>query len=205
MRKWGKSDAHCNYFNVRRSGLLPSGPGPHRTHSVPPPDSCSHAPETQPPNQRPGLAVQSRVTAILIPLLPHRSFLSSSCSWHPRLEDPSPGPLEQRLLPVLHPPAEQRNQRHCSSPSRSSTISHSQVSSLKPGNKFRSFFINPCVTCRRKAHGQQCNCTASGTRQPNWDLDRVKPGKIDGLCIGSNACPRVTTLCTINTVLRTNR
>ena len=35
-------------------GLLPSDPGPHTTHSVPPPDSCPHAPpETQPPNQRP--------------------------------------------------------------------------------------------------------------------------------------------------------
>ena len=76
-------------------GHLPSDPRPHRMHSVLPPDSCSHVPETQTPNQRPGLALRSRVTAVLISLLPHRSCLSSSRSWHPRLEDPSPGPLEQ--------------------------------------------------------------------------------------------------------------
>ena len=54
---------------------------------------------------RSGRPLWSGFPAVLLLLLPHWSCFSSCCSWYPRLEDPSPGLLEQRLLQTLHPPA----------------------------------------------------------------------------------------------------
>ena len=113
------------WFRMQRFWSCPTGlTQVTQMQSVLPSDSGSNVPEAQPPDPRPCLTVWSWATAVLLPLLPNQSMLSSSRNWHPRLEDPNPWSLEQlaTALAVSHQPSDQQDQQHRGSPSRSSTI-----------------------------------------------------------------------------------